>query len=110
MCKTRDDLNVDKRKMKDKLDAYRCKHKLDPKSVHDEVELLASSNGFDCCAAFGNKYNGKVARKYMENPEPTYDGIRGILLANKAPHINDEYITTLCIKVVDVMKSWNQFF
>jgi len=83
---------------------------LDPNSVHKEIERLVSSNGLDRGAAFGGKYNSKVMRKVMENPEPMYDGIRDILLANKAPHINDEYITTLCTKVVDGMKSWNQFF
>ena len=110
MCKTRDDLKAEKRKMKDKLDAYRRERKLDPKSVHNKIERLASSNGLDRGAAFGGKYNGKVARKVMENPEPIYDGIRDILLANKAPHITIEYITTLCMKVVDVMRSWNKFF
>ena len=70
MCKTRDDLKAEKRKTKGKLDAYRRKRKLDPKIVHNKIERLASNNGLDCGAAFGGKYNGKVARKVMENPEP----------------------------------------
>ena len=78
--------------------------------MHNEIERLASNNGLDRGAAFGGKYNGKVVRKVIENPEPIYDGIRDILLANKAPHITNEYITTLCMKVVDVMRSWNKFF
>jgi len=110
MCNTRDDLKAEKMKMKDKLDAYQRKHKLEPKSVHNEIECIASNNGLDHGATFGGKYNGKVARKVMENPEPIYDGIRNILLSNKAPHITNEYITTLCMKVVDVMRSWNKFF
>ena len=110
MCKLRDDLKADKKKMKEKLEAYRRQRKTDSKSVYNGIETLAKDNGLDRGAAFGGKYNGKVARKVMENPMPIYDGVKDILKARKAPHITNEYIDKLCNDVVKVMESWNSFF
>ena len=108
--KVRDDKKAERRKMKDTLDAYRQKRKQDPNSVHNAIERLACENGLDRGATFGGKYNGKVARKVMQNSEPIYSGVCAILNARKAEHISDAYIDNLCEKTVTVMKSWNEFF
>jgi len=110
LCNVRDSMKKEKKKKKEKLEAYRRERKIDPKSVHNDIERLATENGLDRGAAFGGKYNGKVARKVMEDPSPIYLGVRDILKERKAPHITDQYIDDLCTKMVDVMSSWNEFF
>ena len=110
LCKVRDNKKAERKRMREKLEAYRRGRKIDPLSVHNQMEKHSRAHGLDRGAAFGGKYNGKVARKVMENPTPIYTGVGDILKARKAPHITNEYIDNLCAQVVLVMKSWNKFF
>ena len=86
--------------MKDKLDAYRRERKLGPKMCTIRLSVLHQAMGWI------------VVQLSVVNTTVRWRGKSWRILNQytKAPHITIEYITTLCMKVVDVMRSWNKFF
>ena len=69
----RDAKKKEKKNKKEKLDAYRLARKRDPNSIHNKFEDNLTTKNMDRGKAFGGKYDGKVARKVMENPAGIYD-------------------------------------
>lgn len=96
--------------MKEKLDAYRFARKRDQSSVHNQLERHAKTCGLDRGKAHGGKYNGKDARRVMDNPEVYYNGMRDILNNNRAPSVTEEFVNELCADIIKSMKAWNEFF
>ena len=108
-CKKRDDLEQDKKDIAETINAYRLARKVDKNSVHNKLEQYAKTQGLDRGKAFGGKFNGKDARKVMENSDEYYDGMRTILKENSVPTLHG-YVDKLCDDVIKLMKAWNKFF
>ena len=101
--KVRDAKKSEKKNIKKKLTAYYRQRKLDPTSVPNEIEHHSKKNGLDQGAAFGGNYNGKVARKVMENLVEIYEGVHDILKNRGAPDVKEECIDDFCDTVTVVM-------
>ena len=71
--KPRDAAGTKKKALKDTLDVFRLERKQDPTSVHNQIKDYCKSKGLNCGKAFGGKFDGKDARKVMENPLKTSD-------------------------------------
>ena len=77
--------------------------KQDKKSVHNKIEGHLSSNGLDRGRVFGGKFNGKDARKAMENPHLVFDGLRGIVKENKNTAYSNADIDVLVDQIIESM-------
>ena len=53
LCKVRDNKKAERKRMKEKLEAYRRERKINPLSVHSEMEKHSRTHGLDRGGAFG---------------------------------------------------------
>ena len=51
LCKVRDNKKAERKRMKEKLEAYRMERKINPLSAHNETEKHSRTHGLDCGAA-----------------------------------------------------------
>ena len=98
------------KRVQELIDAHKLARKRDKTSVHNKIEGHLASNGLDRGRAFGGKFNGKDARKAMENPHLVFDGLRGILKENKNTSYSESDIDVLVDQIIESMSKWNTFF
>jgi len=111
VTKPRDNAVSKKKDIKEKLEAYHLNRKYDPTSACNKIEDHWKSKGLDRGKAFGGKFDGKDARRVMNDPGKIFDEqIQDIMITSKRPTVAGEFIIDLCHRVTLLMGHWNKFF
>ena len=94
-----------------KLESFYCEQKIDPTSVHNQVEDHWENKGLNRGNAFGGNFQGIDARPVMEEPSKCFgEDMKNLLLQGKGNLVPEEAVITLCDGVADAMGNWNNFF